>query len=382
VREIRSQLDDDTTLLEFHLGEDQSYLWTVTREGLASHRLPPRSEIDRLARRAYDLLGDSDRITHRVPSAMAMAGLSSALLGPVADDLAGRRLLVVAGGPLEVIPFAALPFPHRPDRLLLEDSEVVHVPSASVLAALRRQAAGRSPPPGLLALVADPVLGADDVRLAGLAGLAGLAAVAAGPPTADPGLDSLRRLAHARGEAADILALARGRGHVLAALGFDANRDLAVGGRLADYRILHFATHGVLRAEHPELSALVLSRYRDDGTPREGRLSLYEVYGLRLPADLVVLSACRTALGREVRGEGLLGLPRGFLYAGATRVLVSLWDVQDESTAELMRRFYRHLLVAGRSPAAALRAAQLSMLAEPRYAPYHWAGFVLQGDWR
>jgi CHAT domain-containing protein len=374
LEQIRDQLDAETTLLEFHLGDDHSVLFVVTPDRLESHLLPSRAEIGKLARRAYDLLVDSDRVTHRVPAAMAMGELSRALLGPVAGELGGRRLLVVAGGPLEYIPFAALPLPDRPHRLLLEEFEVVHVPSVSVLAALRRQAAARAPPGGLLALLADPVLSADDERLAGERPVAPASPTDPSPP--------LHRLTYARREAADILALARGRGTVLSAQGFDANRELVLGGRLAGYRILHFATHGVLRADHSELSALILSRYHPDGTPSEGRLSLYDVYDLRLPADLVVLSACRTALGKQVRGEGVLGLPRGFLYAGATRVLVSLWDVQDESTAELMRRFYRHLLVDGLSPAAALRAAQLSMLAEPRFAPYHWAGFVLQGDWR
>jgi CHAT domain-containing protein len=154
-------------------------------------------------------------------------------------------------------------------------------------------------------------------------------------------------------------------------------------GRLSAFRVVHIATHGLLRQDHPELSALVLSRFAPDGTPRDGYLRVPDLETLHLPADLVVLSACRTALGRETPGEGLVGLPQAFFTAGATRVLVSLWQVEDASTAALMTTFYRHLLLDHDTPAAALRKAQLALRAQPRWsAPRYWAGFVLQGDWK
>jgi CHAT domain-containing protein len=169
----------------------------------------------------------------------------------------------------------------------------------------------------------------------------------------------------------------------LGALGLDANRETVLSGRLARYRVVHFATHGVLDAAHPELSGIVLSQVDSRGRPREGFVRAHEIYRLSLPADLVVLSACSTALGREIHGEGLVGLTRGFQYAGARAVLVSLWEVEDRATAELMRLFYRELLQRGRTPAAALRAAQTALRRKPGWrAPYYWAGFVLQGDWR
>jgi CHAT domain-containing protein len=173
-----------------------------------------------------------------------------------------------------------------------------------------------------------------------------------------------------------------GRGR--AALDFDASRELATGGELADCRIVHFATHGILDSEHPELSGIVLSLVDRDGKSKDGFLRMHELYGLRLSADLVVLSACRTALGREVRGEGLVGLTRGFMYAGVPRVMASLWTVDDKATAELMGRFYRGLLGPQKlDPPAALRAAQEGMRAERRWQhPYYWAGFVLHGDWK
>lgn len=150
---------------------------------------------------------------------------------------------------------------------------------------------------------------------------------------------------------------------------------------LVDYRVLHFATHAFLDSNHPELSGIVLSMVDRQGRPQDGFLHLHEIYNLKLNADLVVLSACRTALGREVRSEGLVGLTRGFMYAGAPQVLASLWDVRDRSTAELMRRFYEALLRRGRPPGAALREAQLSMLRDPRWSnPYYWAAFVMEGE--
>ncbi|HEX6047098.1 MAG TPA: CHAT domain-containing protein, partial [Pyrinomonadaceae bacterium] len=149
------------------------------------------------------------------------------------------------------------------------------------------------------------------------------------------------------------------------------------------YRIVHFATHGLLNSQHPALSGIVLSLYDEQGRPVDGFLRAHEIYNLQLNADLVVLSACRTALGREIKGEGLVGLTRGFMYAGTPAVVASLWDVRDQATAELMSRFYEGMFKEGKRPAAALRAAQLSLSKEKRWsAPYYWAGFVLQGEWR
>ena len=368
---IRGLLDRETLLLEYHLGEDRSFLWAVASEWMETHVLPPRAEIERLARHTYDQLIRSDQVNHRVPAERALARLATLLLGPVAGRLAGQRLLIAASGALEYIPFAALPLLGSPGQRLVEEHEILNIPSASVLAALRSRAPERMAPEKRLAIFADSVFDPEDPRLANRLG----------PDTLDPDLFPLHRIPHSRREAEAILALVDGRGSVLPALGFESRRELALSGQLAGYRILHFATHGILREDRPELSALILSRFDADGRPIEGRLSLHEIYDLDISAELVVLSACQSALGREIRGEGLMGLPRGFLYAGADQVLASLWKVQDESTAELMTRFYRHLLVEGQPAAAALRAAQRSLLADRRYALYHWAGFVLQGDW-
>ena len=166
------------------------------------------------------------------------------------------------------------------------------------------------------------------------------------------------------------------------ATGFKASRENVSDARLSQYRIVHFATHSILNEKNPELSGVVLSLYDEQGRFREdGFLRLGDIFGLSLPVDLVVLSACRTGLGKEIRGEGLIGLTRGFMYAGSPRVIASLWKVDDDATAELMKRFYQKMLKEGLTPAASLRAAQYSMSEQKRGAnPYHWAGFVLQGE--
>jgi CHAT domain-containing protein len=169
----------------------------------------------------------------------------------------------------------------------------------------------------------------------------------------------------------------------LKALDFAANRETARSSELGQYQIVHFATHSLINNKHPELSGIVLSLVDESGQPQDGFLRLHEIYNLKLGADLVVLSACQTALGKDIRGEGLIGLTRGFMYAGAPRVVATLWKVSDAATAEFMGRFYQNMLGKRLSPAAALRAAQLSMRQEKQWAaPYYWAGFVLQGEWR
>ena len=167
------------------------------------------------------------------------------------------------------------------------------------------------------------------------------------------------------------------------ATGFAATRAAALNPALSQYRYLHFATHGLIDSERPGLSSLVLSLVDEAGKPQDGFLRAHEIYNLKFPAELVVLSACQTGLGKEVKGEGLMGLTRGFMYAGAARVVVSLWSVNDKATSELMTIFYRQMLKENQRPAAALRAAQIEMWKQKQWqAPYYWAAFVLQGEWR
>jgi len=192
----------------------------------------------------------------------------------------------------------------------------------------------------------------------------------------------IRRLQFTREEADQILAVAP-RAANLRAIDFKANRATATSGELSKYRYVHFATHGYLDSDRPDLSAVVLSLVDEQGNPQDGFLRAREIYNLNLPAELVVLSACQTGLGKEIKGEGLVGLTRGFMYAGARRVVVSLWNVNDKATAELMQRFYRKMLKDKQSPAASLRSAQIEMWQQKQWqSPYYWAPFVLQGEWK
>jgi CHAT domain-containing protein/tetratricopeptide (TPR) repeat protein len=364
----RELLDEETTLLEYFLGSRRSVLWLVTRGTIAAFDLPPRAEVEDAARRFLVLLNAREKEvafetegerTRRIAEAErqlpeAARVLSEVVLGPVAGRLTTRRLLIVADGALHYVPFAALPLPgRRDDTLLLAEHEVVHAPSASVLLELRREAAPRTPATKTIAVLADPVFG-----------------------------DAYPRLPHTRLEARNILALVP-KNQSFRALGLDASRGTVTSAALADYRIVHLATHAFADTERPELSGLVLSLRNAGGEAEDGVLRLHDIYGLELGADLVVLSACQTALGKEIRGEGVVGLTRGFMYAGARTVVASLWSSPDVATSELMTRFYRHLLKEDRAPSDALRAAQLSLARTARWrSPYYWAGFIVQGDWR
>jgi CHAT domain-containing protein len=424
LKEIQSRvLDSETMLLEYKLGEDRSYAWAVTAGSIKAFELPGRAEVEGLARQVYELLTARNRrpdpnqtlaersLRWREQDSLyrqQAARLSHMLLGPVAGELGSKRLVVVAEGALQYIPFGALPAPAaRPpteeaQKLpsaegsfvpLIVEHEIISLPSASVLAVLREETRGRERAPKAVAVFADPVFERDDPRIKPAAQKARAQAARQTPAAAagrghalqiesEDEAKSFPRLLSTREEAMRILAMAPAE-QFMSAFDFDASRATATDARLAQYRILHFATHGLLNSERPELSGIILSLVNKEGTAQDGYLRLYEIYNLKLPAELVVLSACNTALGKEVRGEGLVGLTRGFMYAGAQRVVASLWKVDDEATAELMRRFYEKMLKEGVRPSAALRAAQVEMWQQKRWnSPYFWSAFTIQGEWR
>jgi len=191
------------------------------------------------------------------------------------------------------------------------------------------------------------------------------------------------RLFGTRWEAETISALVNS-GDSLTLTDFDANRKRLLTTDLSEYRIVHFATHSVIDKEHPDRSGLILSLVDENGHPQNGFLRVGDIFNLKLSADLVVLSACHSGLGKEMGGEGLIGLTRGFMYAGTSRVVTSLWAVDDKATAELMCRFYRHMLEGKHeSPDSALRIAQIEMWKDQRWRqPYYWGAFVLHGEWK
>jgi CHAT domain-containing protein len=381
----REVLDDDTALLQYALGSARSYAWAVTRRMVTSHTLPGQATIEAAARRGDRLWPVSHTRQHGREAQRAAEDLGQMLLAPVISGLRVKRLAIVADGALLVVPFGALRLADAP---VVHRYEIVNVPSASTLAMLRRELTDRAPAPKLVAVFADPVLYPGDVRVRGRARTGWARGARPAMPAdavrsahgSDPA--SLERLVYTRREAEAIRRLVD-EGDRLIALDFQANLGTAFDRALADYRIVHFATHGFRDARDPSRSGLVLSLVDEQGRPRHGVLGSVDVAQLRLNANLVVLSACRTGLDEAIRGEGLVGLVRGFMHGGAPRVVASLWDVKDDATSVLMERFYRGMIREGRSPAAALRDAQIWMSKHPRWsAPYYWAGFVLQGDWR
>ncbi len=407
LKEIQSEaLDDETLLLEYALGEEKSFLWAVTPASIKSFELPKRAEIEEAARRAYQALTAQNTSVanetakqwrKRLERADAeylktSASLSRMLLGPVASELKSKRLVIVGEGMLQYTAFAALPSPDtRPGVVpspLIADHEIISLPSASVLGVLRREAGGRRTTDKTIAVFADPVFISSDPRIGlvrkdpapAIGEMASMSDVKRS--ATESGLRDFVRLRFSRQEADQIMRLVS-EDKKLEAVDFAANRATATSPELSEYAILHFATHGLINNEHPELSGVVLSLVDEQGRPQNGFLRLYDIYNLKLGADLVVLSACQTALGKEVKGEGLIGLTRGFMYAGAPRVVASLWRTDDRTTAELMKRFYQAMLGQGLRPAAALRAAQVSMWKDKRWqASHHWAAFTFQGEWK
>ncbi|MCC5637873.1 CHAT domain-containing protein [Nostoc sp. CHAB 5844] len=394
LKEIQQQvLDNDTLLLEYALGEERSYLWAVSKTSMSSYELPKRADIEKAVKQFNYLLKiryyrlnantkiDASSGLGTFSSYEVLEKLNQMLLQPVADKIKNKRLVIVGDGPLQYLPFSALAQPGTSGKNikpLLETHEVIYVPSASTLAVIRREHRERKIPPKTLAVIADAVFSHDDDRLTKIIHQP---IPKQNIPFINPNF-SFERLSFTRQEAEGILALVP-KSQTLQALDFAANRAFVTSSKLSQYRMVHIATHGILDTENPALSGVVLSLYDEKGMLQNGFLRLQDIFNLKLPAELIVLSACETGLSQEIKGEGLVGLARGFMYAGSPRVLVSLWNVDDEATAKLMKAFYTKILKQGMTPAAALRAARLELSQDENYsAPYYWAGFTLQGEWK
>ncbi|HXD29968.1 MAG TPA: CHAT domain-containing tetratricopeptide repeat protein [Pyrinomonadaceae bacterium] len=425
----QSVLDDNTALLEYSLGTEQSFLWVITKSGTSLLKLPPRGALDKLAtdfraqlipsklqRRivGIDVVEDPQRglgiassanPADAAPLIAASNALYQAAVQPAAGLIGDKRLLVVADGALNYVPFEALvtsaataDFASAP--YLVKTNEIIYTPSASVIGAIRQQtakSAGRA-----MLIVADPVFNSVDDRARGVAtanatdtrglglasAVADVAGLAGGAATATPNTQNmvglpLARLNGTRAEADQISKLAKSSGGQADVwLDLNANEENVETRDTTKYRVIHIATHGLLDAERPQFTGLVLSLIGNKN--QDGFLRTDEVFNLKLGAPLVMLSACETGLGKEKRGEGVMGLTRAFIYAGAPTVGVSLWSVADKSTAELMTEFYKRLF-ASESPSAStsMRAAQLAMISGKKYsAPFYWAPFILVGDWK
>ncbi|HKR14917.1 MAG TPA: CHAT domain-containing protein [Pyrinomonadaceae bacterium] len=408
-QQMQQLLDDETVMVEYAMGEQKSFAWVLTKESIDSSELPNRATLDKLARTVYEEISSAPRdlaAKSRRPSReeyrQAIESLSKILLDPLVKHSGKKRVIVVADGALQYIPFSILESSSdASDRRLISQHEIVNLPSASALAVQRQSLPERELAAKTLAMIADPVLELNDDRFQGL-NLAvarsssrelngrnrsnqqrGTDLSNAGRVLRSFELGAVGRVPYAGLEAADVLKLIPAAGRRQSFVGFDANRKSILGADLRQYRILHFATHGFVDNEQPQLSGLMLSIFDEQGRRQDGFLTLHEIYNLKLSADLVVLSACKTALGKEIRGEGIVGLTRGFMYAGARQVVASLWRIDDAATAKFMKLFYEHMLQDQLKPADALRAAQRDFSKQKAFQhPYYWAGFVLQGDWK
>lgn len=415
LEQVQAELrDGNTILLEYALGDERSYLWAITADSLRSYELPSRTILEKAGREVYKLLTARQEVGEGMAADYQAnvetsdrayyekaQNLSQLLLGPVADQLGNKRIVIVTEGVLQYIPFDSLPSPRsnvaqndklalpataEDRRLLLDTNEIAALPSVSTLAAIRRHQPRVAASDKLVAIFADPVFNRNDDRLQ---------KINLDSPSSDSdqhsneialrgltGNAGLPRLVHSS-EEADAIVATTPRGTAMVAKAFDANRETAMTPSIGGYQIVHFATHGFFNTEHPELSGIVLAMVKPDGSNINGFMPLQDIYKLDLSAQLVVLSACDTALGQDVKGEGLVSLTRGFMYAGSKSVVTSLWKVDDRATAKLMKHFYQAMLQDGMTPAAALRSAKQKIRGDKAWsAPFFWAGFVLQGEYK
>ncbi|MCU1264538.1 MAG: Tetratricopeptide 1 repeat-containing protein [Acidobacteria bacterium] len=439
--------DPSTLLLEYSLGEERTFLWGISSSEIKSYELPKRSVIEQEVlelNRTIKLMTPSRTLKDQGARSLGVQAaddfrvraqrLTQILLAPAVHQIVtAKRLVIVADGALHYVPFTALPQLEEADtggttnldargeikiRPLLANYEITLLPSVSFLAAARHRAANMSAPSKTMAIIANPVFEQDDERLrrARSDSIAQTRTPGRAPPSRSHSIDEaevrgtttevnsrltaavisqvlrdtdvespngiLPRLFSTQREALEIQSLA-GAERSFVALDFDANRKILTSETLKDYRYIHIATHGFFDSTHPELSGIVLSLYDQEGRPQDGFVEIRDIFNLDLNADIVVLSACQTGLGKQVKGEGLTGLAQAFMVAGARRVVASLWKVDDDATAELMTDFYRHLLKEKSTPSSALRAAQLEISATRKWRePFYWAGFFISGEFR
>jgi CHAT domain-containing protein/tetratricopeptide (TPR) repeat protein len=383
LEEVQSKiLDDDTLLLQYALGEEKSYLFSVTKDSFNSYELPANQELNNLINNLRVNLTNTRRGQNNYQQ--ASQELSNIIIAPIINQLSNKkRLLIVADGDLNYLPFSALNDPTQSNFTpLIQTHEIINLPSASTLQIIRNQTKNRPSASKILAMIADPVFSSDDERITNRNipenNSINTLILERASRAFDIGWD---RLLGTRQEALNILNLIPDDQEIKA-FDFNANQDFINNPEISNYQYVHIATHGFLNAQNPELSGIVLSLVDQAGNPQNGYLRLGDIFNLKLNAELVVLSACQTGLGSQLKGEGIIGLTRGLMYAGGERLLLSLWNVDDNATAEFMTIFYQLMLEKNLNPAQALKETQLMMQNSTEYNhPYYWSAFVLQGEY-
>lgn len=358
--QLRAQLGENTAALVYALGEEQSYLWYVHHHGLETYTLPPRSTLRPLLERFRQQIQARSAARKSVWLKQARQ-LGELILTPLAHMPAKQGYVVVGDGDLQAIPFEAL-IPPGKDEVLLADARVSYLPSLSHLALIRQREMERSLRKGILFFY-DPLYDHDE-RLG-----------------RDDPLSAYRRLPQTAVEVAGIKKTLA-RTPMTEFSGSEANFAQFMEEADKDYQVIHMATHAIANPVHGEHSGLILATLDAQGFPLRGALPAYQLAALDLPCEMVILSACATGVGQLSPGQPTNSVANSFLAAGAARVVASLWPVEDGFTARFMTRFYQRLSTPGMSPADALRQTQLSFMNARRVTPYHWASFVLIGDWK
>ncbi|MBI4748198.1 MAG: CHAT domain-containing protein [Acidobacteria bacterium] len=385
---LQKMVDASTALVEFHVGEFASYAWIMTEGGFRSVTLPSKAELQPLINELQASVPRSQanfKVASTPTSGLkpTLAKLSTQLLRPLALPPSISRLIMVRSDVLNWVPLAALPLPEKPVLPLLAQCEISYSPSATFASQLLQRQSKPTQEAGSILVMADPVFTLADSRLPQVARLSGTKSERveiAEPSNTFRGL-RFSRLPASSAEAALIERLCKGK--VVKKLGFDASRSLLSEGKANQFQMIHIATHSVIREKDPSLSGLLFSLLDSQGKAQDGFLTLMDIAGLPLKTDLVVISACQTADGKLIEGEGPLSFSRAFLLAGARTVVGTQWAVDDKVTSELMKLFYEQLFTYHLPPTQALRKAQLHMLKNPAYqSPEHWAAFECYGDWR
>jgi CHAT domain-containing protein len=373
--QIQSEvINAQTSLLSYSLGSPKSFAWVVTEKGLHTFELADQKTIEQAATQLLEGLTSPTPDAEVQP---AIAELSRLVLEPLSTNIDTSRLIVIGDGALQYVPFQLLRKTREATEPLIATTEIVQAPSASILALLRKERSNRQRGTRALVAFGDAVFSANYTP----AGSRARSETAAGETRSEDvsKLNKLPRLFNAKRELHEIGELAGTDSAFFTE--FNATRENLLSTDLTQFRVLHLVTHGVFDASRPESSGLVLSLIDPDAKPVDGFVGLHDIFKLRAP-DLVVLSACYTALGQQQNGEGLIGMMRGFMHAGASGVVASLWQVDDRATAELMKQFYENMLQGRMGPAAALRDAQNKIRLQDEWSsPYYWAGFSYQGDY-
>lgn len=401
LKETQRLIDKDTVLVEYFLGRNYSYVWLISNTFAEVYQLAKEEEISAIAVNIQSLINarvkkekfeTPEEKAKRIKLADTqledeLQSLSDLILRPIMEKIKGKRLLVVADGALNYIPFAALKDPTDKSKRLLVDHEVVNIQSMTVFSVLEKQKSYSVSQEQVMTIFADPVFNSSDTRLTNKEASKELLALKDGHTRKIEDLSGFDRysddrLIHSRKEAEYLLRILPSS-QIKAFLDFSADLGNLRSEGTARSKIVHMATHGLFSEEHPELSGLMLSRFDEKGDTQNGFISASEIYSLKLQAELVVLSACQTGLGKNIKGEGVVGLTRGFMFAGAKKVIVSLWNVNDKATSELMTIFYQKYLLEHKTAGQALREAQLGLIKSPEWEnPYYWAAFTMYGNYK